>query len=1000
MKKVEKRRLNKNMLQLTVLGTALLVLIAVLITVRLLPPRSTPAEEVELPEIDEALGESLYLNVPLVYENIASSNMEYILVHNRDEKGNLRMYGVASLEDGSFVLEYSKDGTVDTLTPYLPSIIGEEGDFDLSSLYAKATGTSYTQVYLLTYLCSALGTPTFNEKILLPEDTPENADARNELLLRYGLDSAHSSAVYFEYTDPSDKQLKSHTILLGSRSLAGGGFYFMVDKRDVIYFTSSNAFEYAMRGFEDFVSGRLVAEGLEYDYNFEPSLTTDFKQWVNTEHKKEGEVVLKDSAVIATGSVAMPLMSGSDYAPNADGYAVSAGSFNFDPKKLSSHIDYSRFFAMLVGKTVGKYDTPLYVTILDEYGSSSGGLVSFGDAESVTYKYEITAIEAVITATDEIRDSSLLSGENGEGVQYNLVKVTYDYYVGGEKKNEYPAHAVIDLSSAAVSDSVEEKIRAAGIGVLDAPIELEIDYTRDNAVASTESLYIDAVMAIFSKEGDVLQKVESDSYITVAYYEIINGKKTETRTVSIDLAGNDESERWASLKEKLVGKGIGGDLDIKLYTNTYYYEIMRGFTEYRLDEITEFITSRLVVAFRYINKTEQDPFYGESVYENTMDEHKGYEKYTIYGIDASVCQSISNLLGGTGDRSDTSSSAGYVGETVAIGLTPENMEKYGLYAYTIYFELPRGIYDPADFDADVENNTEDGLSELSTYAWISTLGFTLYISEEEDGYRYVGSDMYDLVARVPAEDFSFLDYDFEELWARNNFLFLDINNVKQIEFDFSMEDYHGTYNFDVEKTQYYVGVAEDGKMIASLTEFDGSVPKIRLSVNIKSSGNTNDTAYERIKQQLGRDALSVSDIYNVLYNNGEEYMYSGLDTHGVVNYKGLFERMYRTSYQDFVLSDEEIASALSRERLMRIKVKVFEADGTSRAGYYAYDFYYLDGNRVMISAFRMDDKGNTVSERVSSFTFSNYAFENIVLSVYGVLNGEYLDDYDGYIDKK
>ncbi|MBR2144300.1 MAG: serine/threonine protein kinase, partial [Akkermansia sp.] len=48
------------------------------------------------------------------------------------------------------------------------------------------------------------------------------------------------------------------------------------------------------------------------------------------------------------------------------------------------------------------------------------------------------------------------------------------------------------------------------------------------------------------------------------------------------------------------------------------------------------------------------PFYGESVYENTMDEHKGYEKYTIYGIDASVCQSISNLLGGTGDRSDTS----------------------------------------------------------------------------------------------------------------------------------------------------------------------------------------------------------------------------------------------------------------------------------------------------------------------------------------------------------
>ena len=110
--------------------------------------------------------------------------------------------------------------------------------------------------------------------------------------------------------------------------------------------------------------------------------------------------------------------------------------------------------------------------------------------------------------------------------------------------------------------------------------------------------------------------------------------------------------------------------------------------------------------------------------------------------------------------------------------------------------------------------------------------------------------------------------------------------------------------------------------------------------------------------------------------------------------------MYRTQYQDFILSDEEISTALSRQRLMRIKVKVFENDWTSRAGYYAYDFYYLDGSRVMVSAFKMDDGGKTVSERMSSFTVSNYAFENIVLSVYKVLNGEYIDDLDGYLDKK
>ena len=54
----------------------------------------------------------------------------------------------------------------------------------------------------------------------------------------------------------------------------------------------------------------------------------------------------------------------------------------------------------------------------------------------------------------------------------------------------------------------------------------------------------------------------------------------------------------------------------------------------------------------------------------------------------------------------------------------------------------------------------------------------------------------------------------------------------------------------------------------------------------------------------------------------------------------------------------------------------------------------------MITAYKTDDKGVTVTEKVSSFSISRYAFENIVLSVVGLLNGETLDDYDGYIDKK
>ena len=998
MKKVEKRSLNKNFIQIASLGIMLLALIILLVVVKLLPSKSTGGQtQIKLPEIREELGEALYLNVPMAYANVQEKYMEYILIRNRDSDGKLRLFGMAALDDGSFVMEYSTDGTIEKLTPYLPSIIGAEGNFDLTSLYAKETGSSFSQIYTLTYLCSALGNPTFNERI----DLPENEEEKNGVLARYGLDAEHCSAVYFEYVDPSTKELKHHDILIGSRSLSGGGFYFMVDGRNVVYYTSSNSFEYAMRGFEDFVNGRLVAEGLVYDYNFEPSLTTNFKQWVNTEHKKEGDVIVKDSTVIAKGESAFSFIAGSDYTPGADGYVTEGTTFTFDPTKLSDHSDFSRFYAMLVGKTVGTYGTPVYLTLLDERGSSTGGLISFGEAGSLTYKYVITAIESVITATDEIRESSALLDENGDPVSYNLVKITYDYYISGEKKNEYPAHAVIDLSSSILPQGAADAIRAAGIGTLSDAIEMEITYTPENSIASTESLYIDSISGIYSKEGELLQKVTADCYVTFAYYEVINGHKTSLKTVSLDLAGNDESERWADLKTKLVGKGIGGDLGIKLYTNTYHYEIMRGFTEYRISEITEFITSRLVVAFRYVNKTEQDPFFGESVYENTMDEHKGYEKYTIYGIDASVCESVTNLIGGTGAQSNTTSSAGYSGQTVAVGLTPEVMAKYGLYAYTVYFELPRGIYDPSDYDPNPEQNSSDTLADLSTYAWYDTLGFTLYISEEEDGYRYVGSDMYDLVAKVPAADFSFLDYDFEELWARNNFIFLDVNNIKEIEFDFSMKDYHGTYNFNVTKEKWYVGVTDDGRGHASPNPFDGYATTVtRLYVNIRSSGNVMDTAYERIKNEKELDSLSVSAIYNELYNGGKDYFYSGVDTHGVVNYKGIFERMYRTQYQDFILSEEEISGALARTRLMRIKVKVFENDWSARAGYYVYDFYYLDGSRVMVSAFRMDDRGNATSERMSSFTVSNYAFENIVLSVYGVLDGRYIDDLEGYLDKK
>ena len=92
------------------------------------------------------------------------------------------------------------------------------------------------------------------------------------------------------------------------------------------------------------------------------------------------------------------------------------------------------------------------------------------------------------------------------------------------------------------------------------------------------------------------------------------------------------------------------------------------------------------------------------------------------------------------------------------------MEKYNLYAHKIYFEMPRGIFDASE-------GTDQNSDELSDYDWISTLGVNLYFSPatyDEDGneIRYVGSDLFDIGVKVPAEDFEFLDYSFTEYWMR------------------------------------------------------------------------------------------------------------------------------------------------------------------------------------------------------------------------------------------
>ena len=169
----------------------------------------------------------------------------------------------------------------------------------------------------------------------------------------------------------------------------------------------------------------------------------------------------------------------------------------------------------------------------------------------------------------------------------------------------------------------------------------------------------------------------------------------------------------------------------------------------------------MIVSFEFVNASERDPFYGESIYKNTLE---GENKF--YALDSVACQNVTFLLGGVGSGSNSQQSEGLVGrETVAVGLTTEIMDRYGLYdGYTIYFELPRGI-------SRVGGSADD---ELDDYRYLSTLGFTLYISHEQsDGTRYVASTLYDIVVKIDGAKFDYLEKSFEEYWARRNLVMID-----------------------------------------------------------------------------------------------------------------------------------------------------------------------------------------------------------------------------------
>ena len=951
-----------------------LVVAAAIITSYLLTKYAGGDEPSTIDPPDIIDGESTYGSSALAYPTMKESDIKRITVNNKTSSYTLLR---SEQVKGAFMLYYQdEEGHTQV---YYPEICEQDSTFEYQDLYAIEGNDGYNTIYKLTYLCVALEYPYFTERIPLSKDNTE----RSIQLKEYGFDTEKAQTVTFDYVIKAQSENEkdttvTHRITIGSKNITGTGYYYMVDDRDFVYNTNSNYFDYALLGFYSYVNGVLVSKGLEEDSSFEPYLTTNYKQWVNTMHDKEGEVVTDTSKVIAFTEMLVPIESTADTeinSGNKNGYSrENYDKLIFDLSTYNGKADYKRLVNALVGKKVGKYydttdendDPKNQITFTLTTDSKA---IDLKEKDTRKYSYYVVAIESIITDDAEFT-------ENGTPVLDNdLLKITYYLDIDGKEVSSLPYHAVIDLSSSGIPADAVDKFRTLKVGDLgDESFGFTVDYTKKNSVNRNIKYVITEIMEIYDKDGKAITKIAEDSIVTYHYrFEIDGVLSEEEYSAAIDFS-KDETEEGKKVKEKLIGKKRGKKLSIVADEYTEYCEYLLDFITYNIASIEYFITSEMVSAFRFQNNSERDPFYGESIYENLME-----NKYQIYGLNSSVCEQVVKILGGIGDT--TGASQGLHGiETVAVGITPEIMEKYGLYAHTIYFELPRGI-------TVIESGEDDVIDD---YSWYETLGFTLYVSEEQpDGTRYVGSDAYDIVATVNASDFVFLKYDFVNFWARNNLMLVDIKNMESLELEFGMTDLKGKYKFDLNhRTLYYTS---DGK--GYFTEPESYKDTFNfITVNVTPSGECTENELTKYISENGLTSLTLAELYKQVIGNGED-IYIGLDTYGTTYYKQIIQLIYNTKYTGTLTEEEQREALESAPMVMKFSLKL---DSSSYR--YVYEFYRSDDRKVMVRIYKADAEGNMMTTPVSDFYISTYAFKKIANGFVSLLNAEEFELNSGYDD--
>ena len=911
-------------------------------------------------------GESVYNNRGIVYPYLQKNNILSVTVKSHADSFILKR--PAGEEEGSYESYFefyyqNDDGELDV---YYPDILSKEPDTDYTDFYS-IEGSDGLNAYKIDYLCAAIGALYFDNRI-----EPESEETRAAQLSRYGLTAEKRETIYVDYLDDEGEK-QSYKIFVGDKLITGMGYYFMLDGRDYIYTSvAGDTLSYLLGDFETFLHSRIVAEGLAQDSLYEPYLTTDYKQWTNTYHSMNngglGMKVTKDSEVVIYADLLTPKYASDGNTNIGDGYDRTGYSVDLvDLQYVAGRPEFERITALLLANPVGSYEgNEISATVVTNINAAELGK---------TYTYSILGVEAVLTDAGEFTEEGYPVGDG------DLVTVTYTATLDGEPISDEVCHAVLDLNDPLIPEDVKAALREASIGD-DLDLRYDVVYTEDNSVMRDMQLIITDINIIASIDGDgnvtYPDVITENSVVTYSYKYMVDGYEIGNEgRFTLDLGAVTEGNDL-SIKNALLGRGVESGMELVAYSDKMYCQSFADFITYKIREIRGFVEKEMIVSFEFVNASERDPFYAESIYKNTLENENKF-----YALDSLACQNATFLLGGIGSSGNSQQSVGLVGdETVAVGLTPSVMDRYGLYdGYTVYFELPRGI-------SAVGSDDEEALDD---YRYLSTLGFTLYISKpQSDGTRYVASTMYDIVVKIDGSKFDYLEKSFEEYWARKNLAMMNYKLIDKVDISLGTSEIYGKYSFKVDhKTVYIVGNEHyDERPENGGTEYD------ELNITVTPSGEISSSAFSEILEREGRESLTLANLYDRVAG---QLTAIGHDTAGAANFKEFLRLIYGIYYVG-TMTEEEQAEAL--ENSPRIFSMAFTLSSSPYG--YVYDFYRASDRRVMVHIYRSDPSGNPLlgtGEEVSGFYVSTFAAKKIINAVSSMLNGENIDVDASYWDE-